>query len=41
MDSNLLVELYVTKRSCQDLFKELNNIWMKKKMNWITMIFST
>ena len=30
MDSNLLVELYVTKRSCQDLFKELSNIWIKK-----------
>ena len=29
MDSNLLVELYVTKRSCQDLFKDLSNIWIK------------
>ena len=30
MDSNLLLELYVTIRSCQDLFKESCNIWIKK-----------
>ena len=30
MDSNLLVELYVIKKSCKDLFKESFNIWMKK-----------
>ena len=29
MDSNLLLELYVTIRSCQDLFKESSNIWIK------------
>ena len=29
MDSNLFVELYITKRSCQDLFKELSNNWVK------------
>ena len=29
MDSNLLVELYVIKRNCQDLFKELSNSWIK------------
>ena len=29
MDSNLTVELYVSKKSCQNLFKKLNNDWIK------------
>ena len=30
MDSNLTVELYVTKKSYQNLFKKLNNDWIEK-----------
>ena len=29
MDSNLTVELYVTKKNCQNLVNESCNIWIK------------
>ena len=38
MDSNLTVELYVTKKSCKNLFKKLYNDWLKI-LNWKNMIF--
>ena len=35
MDSNLTVELYVTKKSCQNLVNESCNIWMKTRFKKI------